>query len=284
MEELAAQSRVRRAVHRVADDRQADRAEVDADLVRPARLEVDPEQRMLAEQLQQLEVRHRVARAVRVQGLAGRVAAVAPERRLDAAFPRAWAAADERRVGPLEAVGLDELLQALVRLVRPRDDEQAGGVAVEPMHDSRPLLVAARCSAGENAVDEGPAPVAGRRVDDDAGGLVHDEQVLVLVRDPEVDLFRRQLGLRLGPLELDGLPALEPAALRRLFPVDHDAASVQEPLGCCARADLRQVGEEAVEPEPGRRVRNGDSSQGRAGAAPGLRGAVRRSGWQLRRR
>ena len=79
VEELAPKSRVRRAVHRVADDRQADRAEVDADLVGPPCLQVDAEERVLAQQLEQLEVRHRLARAVRVQGLAGGVAAVAAE-------------------------------------------------------------------------------------------------------------------------------------------------------------------------------------------------------------
>src|SRR5829696_4352611 len=284
VEELAAQGRVRRAVHGVADDRQADRAEVDADLVGPPRLQVDAEKRVLAQQLEQLEVRHGLARTVSVQGLAGGIAAVAADRRLDPASSRAGSTADERRVGPVEAVGLDELLQILEGPVGPGDDEEARGVADEPVDDARPLLVSTRGSVGEDAVDEGSAPMAGRRVDDDPSGLVHDEEMLVLVRDPELDFLRHKLRLGLGRLELNVLPALKPTALRRLRSVHDHAATVEEALGCRTRADLGQVGEEAVEPKPGRRVRNGDSSQERACAAPGLRGAVRRSGWRHRRR
>ena len=142
MEELAPESRVRSAVDRVADDREADRREMDADLVRPASLQVDREERVLAEQLEQLEVRDGVARAVRVQRLPGRVAAVAADRRLDPAGARSRPAADEGQVGPLELAALDQLLQPLVRLLRAGDDEQARGVAVEPVDDPRSLLVA----------------------------------------------------------------------------------------------------------------------------------------------
>ena len=53
-------------VHRVAADGQADRLEVNADLVRAAGLEPDLEQRALVEHLLDLEPRHRLARAVGV--------------------------------------------------------------------------------------------------------------------------------------------------------------------------------------------------------------------------
>ena len=48
MQELAAERRLGDAVDRVADDREVDRGEVDADLVGTAGLEGDAEERVLA--------------------------------------------------------------------------------------------------------------------------------------------------------------------------------------------------------------------------------------------
>ena len=53
------------------------------------------------------------------------------------------AALHEREVAPLDGAAPDQLLQPRVRLVRAGDDEQARGVAVEPVDDPRPVLVAA---------------------------------------------------------------------------------------------------------------------------------------------
>ena len=71
VQELPLEAEVARdAVDRVAADRQLDRLEVDADLVRAAGLEPHLEQRARAEQLDHLEVRHRVARRRRVERVA----------------------------------------------------------------------------------------------------------------------------------------------------------------------------------------------------------------------
>ena len=71
--------------------------------------------------------------------------AVAADRRLDAPAPRARPAAHERHVAPLERAPADEVPEPAVGLLGARDDEQAGGVAVEPVDDPGPLRhVAAR--------------------------------------------------------------------------------------------------------------------------------------------
>jgi hypothetical protein len=81
--------------------------------------------------------------------------------------------------------------------------------------------------------------------------------VLVLVRDPEVHGLRFERRLDpLGELHVDLLPALEPEALRARQTVDTYGSSGDEPLRLRSRLDVREVGEEAVEPEPGRVVRN----------------------------
>ena len=84
-------------------------------------------------------------------------------------------------------------------------------------------------------------------MDDDPGGLVDHEQVLVLERDPERELLgleRRRLGGR--RLEAQLLPAREPVALRPGRSVDQRDALGEQALGGCARPDLRQRREVAI--------------------------------------
>ena len=64
MEELPVQPLHRDPVLGVADDGETDRLEVDADLVRAARLEADAQERVLPQEVLQLEVGNRVARTV----------------------------------------------------------------------------------------------------------------------------------------------------------------------------------------------------------------------------
>jgi hypothetical protein len=92
---------------------------------------------------------------------------------------------------------------------------------------------------------------------DESRGLVDDEEVLVLVRDPEVHLLADDVGRRGSRrFELHLLSPREPVALRLRCAVDAHVACGEEALGCRARADLRQPGEEAVEPLARRGVRN----------------------------
>ena len=190
-------------------------------------------------------------------------------------------APDEREVAPLELSLPNELLEPLVGLVRAGYDEQARGVAVEPVDDSGPVLVPAGGPAGE-AVDERPGRVAGAWMNDDARRLVHDEQVLVLVGDAELDVLGLDLPRRLRrKLDLKLLPALEAVALRACPAVHAHVAALDEPFGRGARADLGQLGEITVEPRAGcfrwnpKRGRREPGAAARVGAAGG---AARRAG------
>src|SRR5918995_5467806 len=77
MQELSAQGGIGHSVDGIADNGQADRREMDADLMRSARLQPYTKQRVLVDQLEQLEVGDGVAWPVRVERLAGRGAPVA---------------------------------------------------------------------------------------------------------------------------------------------------------------------------------------------------------------
>jgi hypothetical protein len=86
--------------------------------------------------------------------------------------------------------------------------------------------------------------------------------VLVLVHDLQLDVLGLDRCRRLGrKLELELLTALEPVALRPRTSVDEDIPALDEPFRSRARADLGQLGEEAVEPRA--RSLLGDPMRGR---------------------
>ena len=99
--------------------------------------------------LDQLEVGDRVARCVGVEREAGRVVAVAADRRLDPAAARCGDAADESGVGALELAFADEAREAFVCLLGAGHDHQARRVPVEPMNDAGPPRLTAGNSAGK---------------------------------------------------------------------------------------------------------------------------------------
>ena len=194
-------------------------------------------------------MRHGRARRGRVERVAEPVVAVAADRRVDRAAPRPRPAHDEREVLAGQRTAPDESLQPLVGLVRARDDEKPRGVPVDAVDDPGPVLLPALGACGRECLRERAARVTGCRVHDDAGGLVHDEEVLVGVGDRE--LGRLDVRLRLGRhrrLDLELFPAGELVALAASPPVHEHGAGREKPLGGAARPDVRQPGEIAVEP------------------------------------
>jgi hypothetical protein len=288
VEELALEAEiVAHAVRAVARDGQLDRSEVHADLVRAAGLESDLEQRMLAEELQQLEMRHSLARRRRVERLSRRVEAIAADGRLDATAARAWTAANQGEIDALDSPTADQALQATVRLVGTSDHEQARGVPVEPVDDARPARLVPSGEGAEQPVDERSTRMAGAGVNDHAGRLVDYQQVLVREGDPQVELLgldRRRCGCQ---LELDLFPAPQPVALRTRVAVDADETAREQAIRSRAGANLRQLGQETVEPAAGRAARNAVPQPQRerdGGAARGRRRKARRAGRRHRRR
>ena len=142
-----------------------------------------------------------------------------------------------------------------MRLVRAGDDEEARRVAIEPVDDARPVVVAAGGAEREQAVHERPRLLPAGGMDDEAGRLVDDEEVLVLVDDVERDRLGDELP-GLGQRDVELLPALEPEALRPGLPVDEDVARRDEALGRGARADAGKLGDDGVEAPPRVGVRN----------------------------
>ena len=215
---------------------------------------------MAVEQLDHLEIRDRLSRRRRVQRHTLRVPAVPADRRLDAPPPRTRPSTDEREILPFDLAAAQEALQAPMSLVGARDDEEPGGVPIQAVHDSRPLgLLPALDLPAEEAVDERAASMPRRWMHDQAGGLVDDEKMLVLVRDAKRHLLGLQVGSAPGGyLDLELLSSGEPMALRARSPVDENPALAEEPRRHGSRADLLEPGEETVEALAGRLGRHGD--------------------------
>src|SRR6188472_2513903 len=256
MQELAPEVEVPgNAVDRVAGDGQADRLEMDADLMGPSGLEPDLEQRPSAEALAQLEPRDGVARGLRVEGATRPVTPVAADGRRDPPGAGAGLADDERQVAPLDLAVADRPGEALVRLFGACDDEQSGGVAVEAVDDARPIRIAAGGAEREQPVRQRRALVGPGGMDDEARRLVDDDQVLVLVDDRERELHRLELA-RLRELDGQLLTPGEPMALRSRPPVDEDGAGAHEPLGERSCPDSRDLGDDRIEAPARVRLRN----------------------------
>ena len=154
---------------------------------------------MRRQQLEHLQVSDRLARSVGVERHAGRVPAVTADGasmrpRQERGLPRTSA-----RYSRVERSAPHERLKPSVRLRGAGDDEQTRGVAVEAVHDAGPVGLAAADPMYEQAVDERAARTSGAWMNCDAGGLVDDEQVLVLVRDADArDLLGLERNRALG--------------------------------------------------------------------------------------
>ena len=172
-----------------------------------------------------------------------------------------------------------------MRGVGARDHEQARGVPIEAVNDSRPVLVTARSLEGEQPVDEcaGLVPCAG--MNHDTGGLVDDEQVLVLPGDAEVHLLgdeRRRVGRQ---LDEDILPTCQPMALAAGLTVDEDGSLRDQAFGEAPRSDLGASRERSIE-TLGLRGAKAESCQAGLGGASsgGRRRPAPRTGSPPRRR
>ena len=242
-----------------------------------------------AERLPHLEVRDGLAGLVGVERAPRRIAPVAADRCVDPPARRAGMALDEREIAPFDLAAADRFLERRIRLLRTSDGEQPRGVAIEPVHDPGPLGVSAGRPEREQLPRERSRPRPRSRMHDEAGRLVDDEQVLVLVRQRDGDGLRREHRGRARELDLDHRSCLQAVALRARRAVDQHRSVAQQALRERARPDLRTRGERTVEPRA--RVGLSDAeakrrhrARGRASGPTGRRARACRRGRRRRRR
>jgi len=247
-------------VRPVAQDRETQVGEVHPDLVGTARPQLDPEERQRhggGKALEHAVARHgRAPRSGGTHGHAPAVSRVPPDRRLDDPLRARHRAVDQRQIPPFDTARLELSRQGEVRAVGLGDNEEARGPAVQPVDDPgaahAPDPGERRATARQEGVDERPRRMTRPRVDDQARGLVHDKDGVVLVDDIERNRLGHERERRRGR-NLDGDRRAGAEALARLGtgPIHDDVACRDQGLQVRARQVGRAGLEEAVEPRPG---------------------------------
>ena len=204
--------------------------------------------------------------------------AVAADRRLDPPAPRARPPADEREVLAFERAPPNEALQTAERLLATGDDEQARRIAVETVHDAGALGRPASRPTSAQRTGERPVRTTGSGMDDDAGGLVDDEQMLVLPGDARVPRARASAsgsGAASGSSKRTSSPPASRWLFGRATPSTSTVSPGDEPLRGRSGAHGRLLGEEPIQPQPRGRLGYAKRDQERSVDAPCRRRGLR---------
>jgi hypothetical protein len=123
------------------------------------------------------------------------IARIASDRSFDRAERVLRYAAHESEILALDAARFHREAERAQALFALRDDEQAGGVAIEPVDESRAQQIAGKTCVDvcQQRVDQRPARRAVCWMRDHSGSFIDDEQVVVFVNDVERNRLRAAL-------------------------------------------------------------------------------------------
>jgi hypothetical protein len=166
---------------------------------------------------------------------------------------------DNRFVGPLDAVRAKLFAEKITRLRRASDDHETARSLVEPVDNPRATrlpgciieLFVRKESKRQKTVDECSVFVPARRMNDEACGLVHNDDILVEVNHVDNDGRIRHRSGRSRRQWVDEQPI--PIANARRRSEGHSAE--RHPAFCNPTLKLgsgyrKRSGEEAIEPTP----------------------------------
>lgn len=189
------------------------------------------------------------------------VADASPERRLDPALARGEVAPDQGPVDAAHLASLDLARQLAMRLLGASDEEESRGATVQPMHDTRALGAVAigqvRISV-EERVNQRPASVADRGMDDHSGRLRDHGDGVILIDDLERDRLAPE-GLRSAPgtHDLDPITLAHATRGARRGVVQANVAGIDQVSHRRSRERSLRFREEAVETLTRSRGRDG---------------------------
>ena len=197
------------AVERVADQRVVLRGEVDADLVGAAGFKVDAQQGGdVAVAFFDAVMGYGIF-AVLTDGHFQAVARVATQRLVDGAAG-GDVAITEGKVGAPHAALLQLAHEVGVGAQVAGDDKQAAGVFVEAVHDAATRQLCCFGEVVQQGVQQGAVRIARRRMDDQSGRFVDDDDVGVGMNDVERNILRRGDGFGIhGNLRADVITRID---------------------------------------------------------------------------
>jgi hypothetical protein len=256
-------------IHGVPDDRKTGRFQMDTDLVGPSGLQTRLTQGNSGPLFEHANVRHRLTSgALTDDRHAQSVPTMTGDRTIDAKRRRR-SAVDQDKIPTLDASLAQHALKAPVDLLRARDHHEPTRVAIEPVDDPwTSRVVTSRRGHCQQAVHERPRSVPPRRMDNQARRLVDDDQILILVGEPEGDA---RIRLEFAAQRRSGLHANrctgdEGITLARRLPIDLDPPITDQALSFRAASDLRDSPEHRINPLPHRVRANHDHELWRIGA------------------
>ena len=208
------------SIDRVSENGVASPRQMHADLVRPPRFEPALQECIARKALQHAPVRHGLAAVLFRHAHFLPIRRIAPDRRVDGAAVLADVSADDAGIGARKRVILELRGKRPVCKVVFRRDQQPRRVLVDAVDNAGAKLAA---DAGETVpavmhqrVDERPAPMARRRMDDQPLRLVDNDHVRVLIHHVQRNVLRLQRDLlHLRQLEFQRVALRQTVALAR---------------------------------------------------------------------
>ena len=190
------------AVGGIAHNRMAPVGTMHPNLVGPSRIQLEAQQRIVPQSLHQPPVGAGGSATVGINDrIFLAIQRMAADRPMDAARLPHRHPVNHRQVFTAGDTRLDLALQSHQCLLALGDNNAAGGVLIEPMHDAWAHLAADAGQVGamvQQTVHQGAVLVAGGRMDGEAGGLINDNQVGILVKHIEGNRLSLEIGKWFG--------------------------------------------------------------------------------------
>ena len=214
-------------INRIANQRMSHMGHMHTDLMGASGLEPALGQRRhrrLAQRLHDPRPRHRVAPAVKAHRLPLPIGLVAPQMGLDLQdIPRLETrplnamqarvvlilhAVTDRQIMPLDRVFLELRRKPMMRPIALGGHQEPARLLVDPVHDPRTLLAPharqALAAMVDQCIHERPPRRSGRGMDNHARRFIDNDQIVILIKHLERDLFRADMALvRLLDADLD---------------------------------------------------------------------------------
>jgi outer membrane protein assembly factor BamD len=238
-----------REIHRIADERMSQRRKVNADLVRAACLEAAQQRRPTGAYMLRRDVRHRSTARVHHRHL-GALGRVTPDWRLNSGRAGQRAAGNREILAPNAAI-LHLSHESSLRLQGFGNDQQTAGVFVESMHNAGAWYRVQRGCMREKSILQSALPVSIAGMDDQAGGLVDDQHVLIFEHDIQRDVFRQNFGVGFdwNRAQHNGLTAKDLVFCCPRIASNKDFTELDPTLQLAAGIFREQLGQRLIEPQ-----------------------------------